>query len=308
MSIEAMKWAMDEAEARELPMALRYLLLMLANAADHAGGNLFPSHGHLSKRTGMAKSTIRAHIGELERIGLLAKKPRKRAHDGSQTSNMYQLAMAQVGLDLEDDRYTPPARFQQGGDAGLSAPPVPAATSTRELGEVKGRKAKAGGQGKPSPVAALFKAYQDGIRRLYGAEYPPSAKANGQLAGVVKTLGAAPAARSLDFYLARQKPYYATRKHALDVFVKDASDLWIEAQQVTGGSAARPAPVKAIAYLEHYDGDGPVRMAEYPAGDPLDIAKVFAREYASKVERTSVSCVMIRQGAAERRYKPEELR
>lgn len=144
-----MKWAMEEAEARELQMALRYLLLMLANTADHKGGNLYPSHGHLARRTGMGKSTVRAHILELERLGLLSKQLRKRQHDGSQTSNLYQLAMAQAGLDLEDDQAPPRARSQHGGGASSSAPPLLAVVSTRELGEVDVRTTKAPRGGKP---------------------------------------------------------------------------------------------------------------------------------------------------------------
>lgn len=306
MSIEALRWALEEGEARELEPGQRHVLLILGNRADERGF-CYPSVSWICRRTGMKRRTVQVHMKALEDLGVLRRDERVAEH-GGRTSDAIWLGLRQPGLPLPDPR----ADFALGGAENQQAPaqhPHPPRADPAPNTQDKKKEKKGGaGHGKPSPVAALFKVYQDGIRRLYGAEYPPSAKANGQLAGVVKTLGAAPAARSLDFYLARQKPYYATRKHALDVFVKDASDLWIEAQQATGGSAARPAPVKAIAYLEHYDGDGPVRMAEYPAGDPLDIAKAFAREYASKVERTSVSCVMIRQGAAERRYKPEELR
>jgi len=306
MSIEAMKWAMDEAEARNLSMAQRYLLLMLGNAADHRGANLFPSHSHLARRTGMAKSTVRVHLAALEQAGLLARQPRKRAHDGSQTSNLYQLAMPQAGLDLEDDVIPPHAGIRHGGGAEQPAPPVPTAAGTRELGDVKGRTSKAAGQGKPSPVAALFKVYHDGIAKAYGAEEPPSAKTNGQLAAIVRQLGAEPAMQVVRHYLASRKPYYVTRKHAMDVLAKDARDIWIEIQQAAGGAGA-PRVTTAQVYLEYVDAERS-RMAEYPAGDALEIAKTFAREYASKVNRETVSCVTIRQGSSERRFKREELR
>lgn len=69
-----------------------------------------------------------------------------------------------------------------------------------------------------------------------------------------------------------------------------------------------PAPQQlALAYIEYVDADR-VRMAEYPAEESfLDIAKRFAKDYASKVERDNVSNVMIRIGAQERRFRREEL-
>jgi DNA-binding transcriptional ArsR family regulator len=305
MSVEAQKWAMDAGEEHHLEPTRRYVLLLLGNLADHRGGNLYPSHAYIAKRTGLSKSTVRRHIDGLEQAGILARTPGVRLKDGSQTSNLYQLAMAQPGLGLEDT--TPPMPTMSTGGAHGRAPPLSIAMSTREVGVEVGELRKAAGQGKPSPVAHLFKDYQDGIARLYGAEYPRSAKANGQLALVLKLLGAERAGQALAYYLGSAKPYYATRKHALDVFVRDAADLCVAMQQAAGGPRAA-APTRAGAYLEIEGEDAPVRMADYPLGEPLDIAKQFAREFASRVNRPGVRVVMIRIGARETRFKQEELR
>lgn len=290
-------WEHAKAEGGDL-----LVLLALADEARDNGG-CYPGIDRIAAKARMTERNVRYVLRRLEQSGELVVVP----GGGRANTNLYEIRVTpNLELTLQERGQIFPKPGKTAPKRGQSATETlkPSAPEPLDLKATEGL----AGQGKPSPVASLFKAYQDGIRRLYGAEYPPGPKANGQLAQVVKNLGAQNAAGALAFYLASRKPYYATRKHALDVFVRDAADLHIEAQQVTAGASRSATPVKAIAYLEHFDGEAPVRMAEYPAGDPLAIAKAFAREYASKVERTSVSCVMIRQGAAERRFKPEELR
>ena len=117
MSIEALKWALDIGEELGLEPARRLVLIMLGNSADPAGCRLFPSHGYISRRTGLAKSTVRAHVTALVAAGLMVKEPRHR-DDRGQTSNNYRLAMKQPGLGLDD---TPLPDSSRGGAA--AAPP-----------------------------------------------------------------------------------------------------------------------------------------------------------------------------------------
>lgn len=313
MSIEAWKWALDTGEERDLEPSQRLVLFILSNSADHTGGNLFPSYSYISRRTGLGKSTVRSHISALQAAGLLIKVPRSRG-DGSQTSNEYRLAMGQMGLALDDtpllksgtgvpDSSTRGAEIQQAG-CRQPAGGVPAAGTLETKEETKEEiKAGAGGAA-PTPVAACFKAYRDGIKGLYDAEYPPSRQANGMIAHIVSKLGAEPALKVIGFYLAHRKPFYVQRRHALEILVQDCSDLWIEAQQVAGpGVRAR----KAIALFEFEDGRLK-EMDEYPVAEPLDVARQCARAYASRIEPWGVRNIVVRIGGRQTKFTPQEAR
>jgi hypothetical protein len=247
---------------------------------------------------------VRSHITALQAAGLLIKESRSRG-DGSQTSNCYRLAMTQLGLALDPvlnsgmgvpDFSTRGARPRAGG--------VPTA-GTHEPQEEKGEETKAvAGRAAPTPVAACFQAYRDGIKQRYGADYPPSRRANGMLSHVVDRLGAAPALKVVGFYLAHGKPYYVQRKHRLEILVQDCTELWLELQATAGAGA--PATT-ASAYFEL--GDGRMKlMNEYPAAEPLDVAKACAREYASRIEPWSVRNIVVRIGGRQSKFTPQEVR
>ena len=237
MSIEALKWSLDIGEERDLEASQRLVLIMLGNSADHTGSNLYPSYSFISRRTGLGKSTVRSHITALQAAGLLIKESRARG-DGSQTSNCYRLAMTQMGLGLEDtpvlnsgrgvpDTSTRGARPRAGG--------VPTA-GTLEPQEEKGEERKEGaGRAAPTPIAAGFKAYQAGIKDAYGADYPPSRRANGLISEIVNRIGAPAALMVIPYYLNHRKPFYAQRRHALEILVQDCTGLWLEMQSAAGG-------------------------------------------------------------------------
>jgi DNA-binding transcriptional ArsR family regulator len=304
MSIEALKWSLDIGEEREIEPSQRLVLIMLGNSADHAGGNLYPSYAFISRRTGLGKSTVRSHITALQAAGLLIKESRSRG-DGSQTSNCYRLAMTQLGLALDPvlnsgmgvpDSSTRGARPRAGG--------VPTA-GTHEPQEEKGEEVKAvAGRAAPTPVAACFQAYRDGIKKRYGADYPPSRRANGMLSHVVDRLGAAPALKVVDFYLAHGKPYYVQRKHGLEILVQDCTELWLELQATAGAGATATT---ASAFFEL--GDGRMKlMNDYPVAEPLDVARACAREYASRIEPWSVRNIVVRIGGRQSKFTPQEVR
>ena len=305
VKVMAMVWDHYPEGGGELLTALK-----LADHADHVGDRIWPGVASLARMTRQSERTIQRHLQAMLDNGWLVKVGA--GGKGPADTTKYRMPIERIPQGIEGrvpnlhpspaaPRVTPGTKkgdiHDKKGDTAMS--PEPSLKATKSEPPVAG-------QGKPSPVPALFKTYQDGIRRLYGAEYPPSAKANGQLAQVAKTLGAERAAQALRYYLGSAKPYYATRKHALDVFVRDAADLCITVQQAAGGRVG-PAPTEAIAYIEHSDGER-ARITEYPVGEPFEIAKTFAREYASKVNRQGVTSVMVRIGNRECRWKPEELR
>lgn len=282
--------------------------LKLADHSDHIGDRIWPGVASLARMTHQSERTVQRHLQAMLDNGWLVKV--EAGGKGPASTTRYRIPIEAIpqGVEGRVTKLHPSKRVPSGapkGDIHDKKGDIAVSPESSLKATVKNR--QDAGQGKPSPVAAMFKSYQDGIARLYGAEYPRSAKANGQLTQVVKLLGEARAHQALAYYLASAKPYYATRKHALDVFVRDAADLCVAMQQAAGGPRAA-APTRAGAYLEIEGEDAPVRMADYPLGEPLDIAKQFAREFASRVNRPGVRVVMIRIGARETRFKQEELR
>lgn len=306
LSIEALKWALDIGEQLGLEPARRLVLIMLGNSADHAGGNLFPSHAFIARRTGLGKSTVRSHVTALHAAGLLIKEPRLRG-DGSQTSNTYRLAMTQIGLALEEPPVLDSGRgVPDTGTRGAAerAGGVPAA-STLEPKEEKGER-KTSGRAAPSPVSLAFKAYQDGIKRKYGTDYPPSRRANGMLSQVVARVGGEAAIAVVDWYLS-QGDFYAKVGHKLDFLVRDCEQLCMALQASTGGATPK-APTHARVALLGADERVMRELEEQPAGDMQQIARKAAKDYAGMIARLEPRYVAVRQGADRRLFSVEELR
>lgn len=158
-----------------------------------------------------------------------------------------------------------------------------------------------------SPVAALFKQYQQAIKDAYNGEYPPSATANGIISKLVKLVGREPAARLIDYYLATKKPYYVTRKHALEILAKDATELWLELQAKSGTPEGAAPPKQARTYLV-LEGGKEARLDDYPAADHLTIAKKVAHDYGRMIHAKQARSVAVLLGAERRIYDIDELR
>lgn len=299
MSIEALKWALDIGEELDLESPRRLVLIMLGNSADQAGGSLFPSHGYISRRTGLALSTVRAHITALAKAGLLLKEPGRRS-DGGQSSNQYRLAMRQPGLALDDTPLLDSGRGVPPAGRGPARQPAGGGEHSKVL---KQEEKKGAGQASPSPVTACFEAYRQGIKAAHGAEYPPSASANGILSQVVKKLGAEAALAVVRAYVASRKPFYVQRKHALEILAKDAPTIWIELQQHAGGG--KP-PAVASLYVEWNDG-AQVRLTDYPTDKPELLARRLLKDYASKFATGRARNIHVQVGAARHAFSVKEL-
>lgn len=309
MSIEALRWALDVGEELELEPARRLVLIMLGNSADHAGGNLFPSYGYLSRRTGLAYSTIRAHIRALDKSGLLIKEPRAR-QDGGATSNAYRLSMRQAGLPWGDDSVSQPLvppllDSGRGGALDSRGPDRQPSGGGGEHTKVL-KQERPGGRGTPTPVALAFQAYQQAIKAKYNADYPPSAKANGQLANVVGRVGRELVVAVVNWYLAHQDPFYARTKHSLDYLVRDCEKFSLEVQAASGAAAPRAPTIAKVALLGP-DGIVKLELGEFPAGVLFNVARDAYKGYQQRAARMGAKSVAIRQGTERRVYTIEEL-
>lgn len=296
VSIEALKWALDIGEELDLEPPRRLVLIMLGNSADPAGGHLFPSHKYISRRTGLAYSTVREHIAALQQAKLLIKEPRLR-DDGGQTSNQYRLAMRQPGLALDD---TPLPESSRGGVVASRAPASQPAGGAAHSKVLKQEVSIA----EQSPAAQCAQAYRQGIKARYEADYPGSAKLNGIMAALVRELGADPALQVVRAYMASNDPWYAKKTHALEYLKRDAAQIWVTLQQ-RSGTAERP-PEKAQALLGYPDGREN-RLQDYPAGDPEQIARRVLRDYASRIPVWKPKNVIVQLGAKRYPFSIEEL-
>lgn len=83
MSAHALAWAWTHVPTLK-SAPLRLTLVALADRADD-DGELWPKVEWVAEKVGAGKSTVRGHIAELERLGLLTREPRRR-EDGDRKS------------------------------------------------------------------------------------------------------------------------------------------------------------------------------------------------------------------------------
>lgn len=103
MSNEALTWAFKQ----DLPMAQKFVLVALADHADHAH-SCFPSHAYTAKRVGASPRTVQRAVHELAQAGYIWVRSETRKN-GSQTSNRYVLKVTTEHFDRGD-------RESRGGD------------------------------------------------------------------------------------------------------------------------------------------------------------------------------------------------
>jgi len=90
MSVQAISWALNMKAGS--PSA-KVVLLAIANYAD-ASGICWPSQDLIADQTEQSIDSVQRRIKELEDLGLLSRKPRRRA------STIYQLSLPDTGHDL----------------------------------------------------------------------------------------------------------------------------------------------------------------------------------------------------------------
>jgi hypothetical protein len=104
MSFQAMAWAVKQ----QLPTNEKFLLIMLANYASNDDGECFPAIETLMRDTGLARTTVRKCLNNLQTKGYIS------AHDrwsnGRQLSNSYRMAMGWWEGSPHDHRGSPKDR------------------------------------------------------------------------------------------------------------------------------------------------------------------------------------------------------
>lgn len=285
------------------------LLLMLAIAdIAHKNGVAFPSVKTLSGFIRMSERQTQRLISRCEASGELEVK----RNGGPHGTHLFR-----VRMNLTLPLFTP-GSAKEGGDIlspdnlsgdksthrGVTNPPTRGdiAKSPEPKEQKKNRIA---GGATPSPVASCFAAYAEGIKTRYGAEYPPSGKANGQFANIVGRVGGDAALAVTRFYVASSDPWYCKVRHSMDYLQRDCERLWLEVQIATG-SAVKP-PTKATAALLAADGTVKRPLGDRPLAGPVEVAKLVLSEYAGMIARIGAKYIEVRLGAERKVFTIEEL-
>lgn len=283
-------------------------LLLLLSIADmaHPNGCAFPSVATMAKRIRMSSRNTQRVLQKLESSGEL----RIKKNAGPNGTHLVQVVM-NTTLPL----------FNAGGDDKLSPDKLTGdsqrhegVTKTHTRGDTvtspepkEQKKNRIAAGASPSPVAACFKAYAEGIKANYNADYPPSAKANGQLGNVVARIGAEPAVAVVKFYVASRDPWYSKVRHSLDFLVRDCERMWLDVQVLSGG--AKVPPKTATAALIRGDGEVARELGDRPLADAETVARAVMKEYGGLISRLqTVKYVGVRIGSERRTFALEELR
>lgn len=96
MSVQAITWALKQ----DLPSSPKFVLVALCNYADQ-DGRCWPGQKALASDTSMSDRSIRTHLKELERRGIIVREQRRRS-DGSRTSDYY--VINRKSFPLEEDQ------------------------------------------------------------------------------------------------------------------------------------------------------------------------------------------------------------
>jgi len=116
MSAWAVSWAYNQRPKRS---GEKFTLVTLAQFAD-ARGYCFPGQGKLARLTEMGERTVRGHLDELERQGLVRSEERRR-EDGTRTSNGYWLLGPPEAFVASSDQPAESAGSQPAAESAGSA-------------------------------------------------------------------------------------------------------------------------------------------------------------------------------------------
>ena len=95
----------------------------------------------------------------------------------------------------------------------------------------------------PSKTDAIWRAYSDEYRAVYGADPVRNAKVNGQLANIVDRIGAEDAPPVAAWFVHHRKRWYVERGHSIETLQRDCEQLRTE--WATGRRSTSTAAIQA---------------------------------------------------------------
>lgn len=295
MSVKALTYVLENSQHKGNELLT---LIVLADHADESGV-CWPSIERLGKLIRADQRTAQRCIRRLVATGEL-----KLTQGGGRSgTNRYQIHM-QRSLEL----------FPEGQEKGGNLPPgnLPGVTNEALKGDTAVSpepsrtviKKPSRQAAQPGPVALCLEQYRKGIKRALNADYPTSARANGQLAQLVKRVGAEAAPLVVAYYFHSSNPFYQRTGYKLDFLVRDCEQLYMAMSKPEGAGARAPehARVELIT-----DTDRTMQLQDYPVGEPLAIARLARREYGRLIDAKRGRSIAVQIGARRNVYRLEEL-
>jgi hypothetical protein len=260
MSLAAIRWAR---RTRCGSSSCKSVLWALADADNDeprtsASGKSWPPHhtwvslAYLCEATELDRKTVITALarliagGLIEPVGTDGRTNQIRVFrlrvDGSQLDHT---SSAEIGISTENGT-VPDSTLNSAGipkkASRISLETIPKAEhgtrkeekkeEKRELRSTAGQKAKV-----EAPTAATESAYATGFFERYGVRPVIAAKQRGQLAQVVKTIGAEEAPQVARYFVTVDKRYYVERCHDLGILVSDITTLRTQWAQGAGRAA-----------------------------------------------------------------------
>lgn len=244
MSIKVLDrvWKSSKAKGGDL-----LLLLAIADNADEKTGSAYPSINYLAKKTRLTERAVQYSLRRLEALGELTIQP-KAAANGCNLFTIKGAIFSGVQSFQGEAHCTAggEADFTRGGangDNGVVKPTAPKPS-------VKITVSKDNHQEQPSDAPALavvkknppnpknletWKAYADAYFARYSTEPVRNAKVNGQIAQLVKRLGA-DAPHVAAWYVQHNGAFYVRSSHAVGPLVQNCEGLhteWVNGTAMT---------------------------------------------------------------------------
>lgn len=296
----------------------RHVLLTLSIHMNEKGESCYPSTKLLADETGLSERSVCTHLELAEKSGWIMRKSRQRP--GQQWRQHVYSPVIPIGVEgaIQKDELLNDVQ-QLKGTERRSAASIKGTERGAEATERDDKKVlkdvqcstslstsgSVAATASPSPVSLAFKAYAEGIKNAYGADYPPSASANGQLSHMLKKIGKDAMLPTIQHFFSCGNPYYPKVSHSLDALVKDCTKLWLDVQKRQG--IAKPvAPTKAVVRFEYRDGRGR-DLQDYAIGDPETIARKAVADYGGMIAKSAPAAVLVKIGSAQSRYSLAEL-
>ncbi|HEX6992408.1 MAG TPA: helix-turn-helix domain-containing protein [Gemmatimonadales bacterium] len=282
-------------------------MLKLADYANDQGQHVYPAVATIAEQTCQSGRQVQRHITKIIERGWIELV--RRGGQGPGKTTVYRVRVPEIKQQLvgKGDKMSPielrvTLKAKKGdisdekGDIAVSPDPSLEAT-------VKNRQSRRADE-PPSAVAECFRRYSRGMKAKTGAEYPSNARANGQLAQVVKRVGAEAAPAVVEHFLASSDPYYAKTGWRLDSLVRDCERLYMAMKGRGGDKAEEPTVAEVEALCAD---DRTIKLQDYDIDEPMRVARKAGQEYTKLLRHKSAHSIAVKIGAQRSIFRLEEL-
>lgn len=262
MSLDATRWAWSQQGLRPLH---KLILLALADRAG-ADGRAFPSYELLMADTGADRKTIWTGLKVLQEKKLISDSGERKGttglvivwqlhgiehrHDNGSVFGTVKQFRKRNGSEngtvpKTDSNSSENGTGNSSENGTVNLPVNQPGTDQERDGAVapppsnaKPKRTRAAKPDQEPKGRATWEAYSAAYQSAYGTPPIRNSKVNGQIANLVDRLGAELAPEAAAYYLTMPNPFYASRRHPVDLLLKDAETIGAECQRwIVNGKA-----------------------------------------------------------------------